>query len=332
MLGDRAHTTDHPLAAQHLRAGVGKITVEVRKDQSPGWAAHVVQSGHGLLPAVATLGQVHCRADQADLVRQGLGIGVDSDLWQTRCDPQRVVGPPAVPRLVRVPADHLCADELPRSPGNVFARRAAAVLPGLGLAQSCELHGYQPRGVVLDDGAHRHPRDGQVHRLDRDIHQETHRVQVLVQRLGGRGGHDQPRRVAVVDDVQVVFDVAMRVEDERLRTGLGCDPLRGQRVQPTQPIPSGEPEHRTIVERHPAASGLQGLLFGKGVHTRLNVRAQRVCSSGCSCVSFMSFGVCCIKPLVRLAASQMTGTKRTSARVHDQGFAEHLAHRPGSAM
>jgi len=58
-----------------------------------------------------------------------------------------------------------------------------------------------------------------------------------------------PHRGAVIGQGQVVFHVPGRAEDESLRARTGRQPfqaLRGEAVQPAQPVRAGDPQHAAV--------------------------------------------------------------------------------------
>ena len=82
---------------------------------------------------------------------------------------------------------------------------------------------------------------------------------------GTRAGLDVgPRRAAELGEDQVVLDVPLRGEDERLGAGGVGQPvevLAGEAVQPGEPVGAGDGEHVAVAAVHqPRALGEQPLL------------------------------------------------------------------------
>ena len=84
---------------------------------------------------------------------------------------------------------------------------------------------------------------------DLDAEQEAHAVEERHQLAGGAGFHDQPGALAVVTDPQVVLDVAVRAEQQRLgglAGGQRGEVLGGQRVQPGQPVGTADADDAVV--------------------------------------------------------------------------------------
>ena len=125
--------------------------------------------------------------------------------------------------------DHFGADQAVRSGGNVFVSRAAPVLPDGVDPNPANSSGISHVGaVVLLAPRHPHNVVGGTDVRDRHVRHEPHRVQVGDEVVDGCAVDDEPGGLAVVDDVQVVFDVAVRIEDEGLRRGFWPDAVRRQ--------------------------------------------------------------------------------------------------------
>ena len=127
------------------------------------------------------------------------------------------------------------------------------VAPGEGLARE----GLGRRGLA-DHG----PVGRDVGHLD--AQHEPHRVEPGHQRPGAAGLGGDPERLAVVDEVQVVLDVALGAQDEAL-AGLpgrqAGEHLGGDRVQPAEAVGPGHGHDAAVREvDHRQALGEQALL------------------------------------------------------------------------
>ena len=87
---DKAAASTPPAASQSSGQRLGGA-VEVQQRQAAGRAAQVVDARHRLLTAVAAL--VQMGAEQADLVGNGVGVGIDEDPRHPRGNAVRVEGP-----------------------------------------------------------------------------------------------------------------------------------------------------------------------------------------------------------------------------------------------
>ncbi len=104
--------------------------------------------------------------------------------------------------------------------------------------------------------------------LDLDLRPEPHPVQELHQRPSGAGLDVGPDRLPVVDQVERVLDVAVRRQQQRLGRHAGLevlDVLRGQRVQPGQPVGAADPDHRAVRQVDRRLAGDQGALLAERV-------------------------------------------------------------------
>ena len=204
--------------------------------------AQVVHPGHRLLAAVAALVQVHGGLDPADLVRDRPVIGVQAEPGDPRGDPQGLERPHARRRgrppyqlggrLGQQVPGHDQVNGPERSRVHPGRHR---VEPGRDIAAPGTEHGEHR--VVLADVGHLDP------------HHEPHGVEELRERPGGARLHVHPHRGAVIGQRQVVFDMPGRAEDEGLRARSGRQPvqvLRGQAVQPAQPVRPGDPQHAAV--------------------------------------------------------------------------------------
>ena len=235
--------------------------VQAQEDQPPRRVAEVVHSRDRLLAAVAALVQVHGGLDPADLVRDGPVVGVQAEPGDVRGDPERLErpharrrGPPPhqVPGRVRQPVPRHDQVMVPNGPGFTLARTPsspAAMSPAAG--PSTVSTAWSPADVGHLDPQH-----------------EPHGLEELHQRRGGARLHVHPRRGAVVGQRQVVFDVPVRAEDERLRARSGRQPvqrLRGQAVQPAQPVRPGDPDDAAVGPVHHARRLLGRALLAQRV-------------------------------------------------------------------
>ncbi len=101
---------------------------------------------------------------------------------------------------------------------------------------------------------------------DLDPQHEAHRVEPGDEPGGGLG--EQPRRHAVVDDGREVLDMPVRAQDQQLGRAERSETgqlLRGQRVQPAEPVRSGDRDHAEVRLVDDAAPGLERALLGDGV-------------------------------------------------------------------
>ena len=100
---------------------------------------------------------------------------------------------------------------------------------------------------------------------DLDPQHELHAVQPGGQRDRRLG--EQPGGLAVVDDARRVLDVPLRAEHEQLRRGPRRQRgqlLRGDRVQPGQPVGAGDGDDAEVrLVHHRAAAGQRALLGGR---------------------------------------------------------------------
>jgi hypothetical protein len=99
-----------------------------------------------------------------------------------------------------------------------------------------------------------------------DLHaeHELHPVQPLRQRRRLGGLHDQPGGGAVVDDPRVELNAPLNAEQQQLaRLGGGKvgDLLRGQGVEPAQPVGTGNGHHAAVRKVDDGGSGCQRALL-----------------------------------------------------------------------
>ena len=81
----------------------------------------------------------------------------------------------------------------------------------------------------------------------------------------GAGLGDDPRRRTIVDEMQLVLDMAVRAEDERgrgLPRGEVLDMLAGEAVQPAEAVGTGDPQDVAVRQVHEALSSGQAALLG----------------------------------------------------------------------
>jgi hypothetical protein len=208
-----AHTADAPTVELHRTPRVRQLAVrpvEVQQHQPARRPAQVVHPRDGLLAAVAALVQVHRGRQPAHLVREGAVVGVEPQTRDARRHPQRLVRLHTGDRTVE---------------GRQLGARQQAW-------RRVGDHGVLRRHVRHLDAEHEaHPvQEGQ---------QLRRRPRLDVRQDG----------LAVVDQVQVVLDVALRRQDQRLRghAGLqGGDVLREQVVQPAQPVRAGDAQDAAV--------------------------------------------------------------------------------------
>ncbi len=217
-----------------MRRQVHLAAVEVQEDQPARRLAQVVHPGDRLLAPVAALLQVDGGGDPAQLVRDGAVVGLEAEARAVVLHAQRLVrqqpGRGPVPGGVRLQV----------APGQ---EQLAAVRR---LADDDAVrHLGDGTGGLVDDGVVR----GAVG--DLDPVEELHRFQVGEQRLLGAGFDVRPGGLAVVDQVERVFDMAVRGEDERLGglvRGEVADVLGEQQMQPAQPVRTGDRDDAAVGE------------------------------------------------------------------------------------
>ena len=225
----------------------------MQQHQPPRRVPQVVHLGHRLLPAVAALAQVHGRAQPVQLVRDRRAVDLGRGPRAPRLDPQRLEGQGARRRQgaerVEVRARR------PATRRSSSSRRGAPGSPRTGSAG----HDRPPR-VVPDQrnpvalggrrrqGGRRLAQGSDGGELRRavehlDPQHEAHLAQEGEEAGAGSGIHQQPGGLAVVEHARRVFDSAARVEQQ----GLGRDarrdadePLRGERIQPAEPVGAGD--------------------------------------------------------------------------------------------
>ena len=98
--------------------------------------------------------------------------------------------------------------------------------------------------------------------------QEAHLLQEREQLRGRVGLHVQPGGRAILGDHRVVLDVAVRGQHQRLGALPGAQPaevLRGQVVQPAQPLLAGHGQDPAVRPVHQADGGGEGALLGHRV-------------------------------------------------------------------
>ena len=121
----------------------------------------------------------------------------------------------------------------------------AAALDGAHLARAGHRQAGGGEHLVptgADQGEHR-PRVGHQRRLDAE--QEDHALQPAQQRGAGTGLDIGPDGAVELGEHQVVLDVAVRREQQRLRAAAVGQPLEvlaGQVVQPGEPVGTGDGE------------------------------------------------------------------------------------------
>ena len=226
-----------------------RSAIEVEQHESSGWSTQIVHARDRLLPAVAALGQVHRRADPADLVRERAVIGLVSEARCGSRDAQCLERPGARGLISQrgkefcARHDHLATHEHAGSMVDVLRRIATAITPGIGRANSRHVSRDEPRDAIGVGLAHGLPHDGPVraHVGHLDAQHEAHGVEVGDERRGIAGLDRDPRGGPVISQVHLVLDVAVRAEDEcggRGARGQGLEMLSGEAVQPRESIGS----------------------------------------------------------------------------------------------
>ena len=253
--GHGRHEPDRSPVVHHLGTTVRQDVpgpVEVEEDQPARRPTEVVHPGDGLLPAVAPLVQVHGGPQPVDLVDDRAVVGLEPEPRPPGRHPQRLGRPDPGEWPISHDRNEIRArdDQLtpaPRRPrvvhdrpvcGGVADEVGPRVAPGqrlprgrLGRVRLTE------HGVVAGDVG------------DLDAEHEPHRLQPGDERRSGTRLHGDPRRRAVVDEVQGVLDVALGREDERLDGRAGRQTrhgLRGHRVQPGQTVLTRDGDDRAV--------------------------------------------------------------------------------------
>ncbi len=78
----------------------------------------------------------------------------------------------------------------------------------------------------------------------------------------------RPHRIAVVDQLQMMFDVTLRAQDQRLRTGSRGEPvetLRRKVVQPSQAIGATDADDRAMGKIHESIARCELPLFAEWI-------------------------------------------------------------------
>jgi len=126
------------------------------------------------------------------------------------------------------------------------------------------------------------PIGGDVGNLDAE--HEPHGVKELDKRSGGAGLDLNPRRLSVVDEQQVMLNVALRAQHQRLRAYTGrefVESLRGQIVQPRQSVGAAHPNHVAMRQvDHPGDGGQMSLLADRIAIMRGDTGVRRVSGNG----------------------------------------------------
>src|SRR5659263_395289 len=250
-LAARRELTELP----HLRARLGRQVaraVEVQHDDASGRSAEVVHARDRLLAAVAALVQVHGRAQPVELVRDRAVVDLAAGAGAPCLDPGSLARPGPDERPagglargdgldeVRARDEH----EPPSAVGTGVVRVVGSVARATG-------RGVRPRvapghrfalGTLGVDGlADRSPVGRDV--CDLDAQHEAHPVEPRRELRRCRTLGEQPGRLAVVHHAGRMLDVALRAEHEELGRGPRCerrDLLRGDRVQPGEPVRTGD--------------------------------------------------------------------------------------------
>jgi hypothetical protein len=175
-----------------------------------------------------------------------------------------------------------------------FVRERAVVgveaEPRAAVGDAQRLEGHHAGGAL--DGRHQgvaltgRPLDHELgHRRDLDPEHEAHRVEVAEESGAGAGFDVHEHLGARLGQVQVVLDVALRGQHEGLGGRARHEPghvLRHQRVQPRQPVRTGDPQHVAVRQVHDATPGGERPLLGVGVAVVTgDGLVGRVCEYGC---------------------------------------------------
>ncbi len=234
-----------------VRRQMDLAAVQVQEDQPARRLAQVVDPGDGLLAAVAALLEVDGGADPAQLVGDGPVVGLQAQPGAVGLDAQC---------LQRQDADRRAL------------RRGEGLQVGARQEQIAAVRGLAYDGVLghLGDGAGRKVDDGDLVRAvgDLDPVEELHALQVGDQRLLAARFGVHPGRLAVVDEVDRVLDVAVRGQDQGLGGVAGrevADVLGEQQMQPAQPFGAGDGDHAAVGEVHEAGAVGEGALLTEEV-------------------------------------------------------------------
>lgn len=216
MPGGGPDETDLGTVGKSERRAVGgqpvRRAVQVQENEPPRRVAEVMDPRDGLLAAVAPLVQVHGGLDEADLMRQGLVVGVEPGPRDARRDPGGLEGPQAgdgvgrrQPRRRGGRGDQVGAERAVEDGGHpAFPAPPAHPIGQGGTGAARARVGQDPSLGRERAGQRQHP---QLRRqvLDRHPEHEAHRVQVVDEGLRGMRLDVDPGGSAVVGEGQVVL-------------------------------------------------------------------------------------------------------------------------------
>ena len=221
----------------------------MQQHEAAGRATEVVDPRDRLLTAVTPLCQVHAGTNPSHFVRQCLVVRLESQPWNARGDPQRLIRPRTreAARGAKVKGEFLArhedlsTDECRWARGDVAICTTPAVSAGRSHSDTCELGWWHPRDVGRVMFANRTPDHGKQLGDVPDLNaaHEPHRIEVLRQSRGSARFNRDPCGRAVINEVEFVFDVALGVKDQRQCAAAGGQPVnlvRHQVIEPTQTI------------------------------------------------------------------------------------------------
>ena len=228
----------------------------MQQHQPPRRAAQVVHPRDRLLPAVAALAQVDGRPQPVDLVRDRPVVGLLAQPRPPGGDPQGLVRPGAGQRRVprRTPRARSRGTSTSRSSQPGWSRsddrgvRRAARRPAAATGRPRRpARPARPRGAP----ARRRPPTRAV--TSATSTRSMNRIESSQATSAGAVPGSTVIQVvlAVVDQVQVVLDVAVRGQDQRLGARVRrqvVQLLGGQRVQPAQPVRAGDGDDAAVGE------------------------------------------------------------------------------------
>ncbi len=196
---------------------------------------------HRLLAAVTTLVELHRRPDPTELVRDRAVVSLQREPrtsgGNAKCFESEDAGRRASAISRGRERQKISARNENLPPSDIIALR---IDPG------------QQGRVRLENRLPHHGPIGR-HIVDLDAQHESHRCKEIDERLGVGRFHVNPDRFAIVDELQVMFDVTLRAENQRLRTDAGCESfqaLRRQVVQPRQPVDARDSDDAAMRQIH----------------------------------------------------------------------------------
>ena len=264
MIRRACHPTDrvdvvadlHNLAAARWQDLAG-ATVEVKPNESARRSTKVRDTRHRLLTAVAALVQLHRRPDPAQLVRDRAVVGLETEPWPPGGHPKCLESEDAGRRAGAIgrgrERQKIRAGNENLPPGDIVELRDRPCSAWSRAARRIGSHTTAQSAVTSSTSTRKH---------------ESHRRKEIDERLGVRPFHVNPDRCAVVDELQVMLDVALRTQNQSLRTDARSQPfdaLRRQVVQPGQPIDAADPDDAALRQIDEASAVRQLPLFAERI-------------------------------------------------------------------